>query len=522
MEADKGYPQAASAHDTFWDFISLMPESLHMIMWAMSDRAIPRSLRMMEGFGVNTFRLVNEAGDTNFVKFHWRPLLGTAAVLWDEAMKICGADQDFHRRDLFDAIAGGDFPEWELGFQIIDQKTADGLPFDVLDATKIIPEEVVPLEMVGKMVLDRNPDNFFAETEQVAFLPSNVVPGIDFSNDPLLQGRLFSYQDTQLSRLGGPNFHQIPVNAPRCPMHNFQRDGLRQMEVPKGRVNYEPNSFDGGAPRENPTRGFASFAEPIDAAKQRKRAETFADHYSQARMFFRSMTEPEQRHMIGAFAFELAHVETKAIRLRMLGHLKNIDANLHAGVTEALGMPGAGEDITPAVAPRDLAPSSALSLVAKAPVTLKGRKIGVLVTEGFDATLLAALRRAAKAEKAMLAMIAPKAGGATDSTGKLLEADFPLSAGPSFFFDTTVILATEEGAADLATQAAACDWVSDAFGHLKCLGHTPGAQPLLDRAGVQPDAGVIPLVNPKSVAKFIAEAKKGRIWDREPSLRRPG
>ena len=522
MEPDKGFPQAASAHDNFWDFVSLTPETMHMLTWVMSDRAIPRSLRMIEGFGVHTFRLLDAEGVSRFVKFHWRPKLGASSVLWDEAVKINGADPDFHRRDMWEAIERGDFPEWELGLQVFDQATADRLDFDVLDPTKLIPEEIIPLRMVGKMVLNRNVDNFFAESEQVAFLPSNVVPGIDFSNDPLLQGRLFSYQDTQLSRLGGPNFHQIPVNAPRCPMHNFQRDGLRQMEVPKGRVNYEPNSFDGGAPRENPARGFTSFPEQIDATKQRKRAETFADHYSQARMFFRSMTEPEQQHMISAFAFELAHVETKAIRLRMLGHLKNIDANLHAGVTDALGMPGAGDAIKPAVAPRDVAPSPSLSLIAKAPVTLQGRKIGVLVTDGFDTTLLAALRSAAKKEKAALAVIAPKAGGAKDSAGERVEADFPLSSAPSIFFDALVILATEKGAADLATQAAAVGWASDAFAHLKVIGHTKGAQPLLDRAGVKRDAGIVALPNNKAVANFIAAAKRGRIWAREPSLRNPG
>ncbi len=522
MEPDRGFPQAASAHDNFWDFVSLTPETMHMLTWVMSDRAIPRSLRMIEGFGVHTFRLIDAAGVSRFVKFHWRPKLGASSVLWDEAVKINGADPDFHRRDMWEAIERGDFPEWELGLQVFDQATADSLDFDVLDPTKLIPEEIIPLRMVGKMVLNRNVDNFFAETEQVAFLPSNIVPGIDFSNDPLLQGRLFSYQDTQLSRLGGPNFHQIPVNAPRCPMHNFQRDGLRQMEVPKGRVNYEPNSFDGGAPRENPTRGFASFPEPIDATKERKRSETFADHYSQARMFFRSMTAPEQQHMISAFAFELAHVETKAIRLRMLGHLKTIDAALHAGVTDALGMPGAGDAISPAVAPRDLAPSPSLSLIGKTPVTLAGRKIGVLVTDGFDAAILAALRSAAKKEKAVVALIAPKVGGAKDNTGALVEADFPLSSAPSIFFDALVILATEKGAADLATQAAAVDWTSDAFAHLKVLAHSAGAQPLLDRCGVKSDAGIVPLANEKAVGKFIAAAKNGRIWDREPSLRRPG
>lgn len=522
MEPDRGFPQAASAHDNFWDFASLSPETMHMLMWTMSDRAIPRSLRMIEGFGVHTFRLVNAQGESRFVKFHWRPVLGTASVLWDEAVKINGADPDFHRRDLWDSIEKGDFPEWELGLQVFDEEQAARLDFDVLDATKLIPEEIIPLRMVGKLVLNRNPDNFFAETEQVAFLPSNIVPGIEFSNDPLLQGRLFSYQDTQLSRLGGPNFHQIPVNAPRCPMHNFQRDGLRQMHVHKGRVNYEPNSFDQGAPRECPMHGFTSVPEPVDGGKIRKRAETFADHYSQARQFFRSMTEPEQQHIISAFGFELAKVETKAIRLRMLGHLATIDEDLHAGVAEALGMQEQAENIKPAIPPKDLPPSPSLSILQKAPATLQGRKIGVLVTDGFDASLLATVQSAAKKEKASVAVVAPKVGGATDSNGALVEADFPVSGGPSIFFDTVVVIATEEGAQDLATQAAAVDWVSNAYAHLKVIGHTAGAQPLLDRCGVSADAGVIGLANNKDVSSFITAAKNGRIWDREPSLRRPG
>lgn len=392
----------------------------------------------------------------------------------------------------------------------------------MLDPTTLIPEEIIPLRMVGKMVLNRNVDNFFAENEQVAFLPTNIVPGIDFSNDPLLQGRLFSHQDTQLSRLGGLNFHQIPVNAPRCPMHNFQRDGLRRMEVPKGRVNYEPNSFDGGAPRENPTRGFASHSEPLDATKQRQRAESFSDHYSQARMFFRSMTEPGQQHIISAFAFEHAHVETKAIRLRMLGHLPTIDATLHEQVAAALGMKDKADDIKPAIVPRELAPSPALSIIGKAPLILQGRKIGVLITDGFDASILATLMRSAKAEKATLAIIAPKVGGATDSEGNMVEANFPLSAAPSSFFDASVILATEDAATELCALAAAVEWVSNAFAHLKILGHTTGAQPLLDRAGVKQDAGIVVLPNSKAVANFVATAKNGRIWEREPSLRNPG
>src|ERR1700691_5827409 len=347
IEPDRGFPQAATAHDTFWDFISLMPESMHMVMWIMSDRTIPRSFRMMEGFGIHAFRLVNEAGKTHFVKFHWRPKLGTSSVMWDEAVKINGADPDFHRRDLWDAIAAGDFPEFELGLQIFDEKTAGRFDFDVLDATKLIPEEFVPLQMVGKMVLDRNPDNFFAETEQVAFCPSHLVPGLDFSEDPLLQGRLFSYLDTQISRLGGPNFHQLPVNAPKCPFHNLQRDGIHQMGVPKGRVSYEPNSLDAAAPRESLDRGFTTSARPLEGSPVRARSESFSDHYSQARLFFRSITPPEQKHLANALTFELSKVETEAIRLRMLGHLELIDPILADTVIAAMGAEGKAEKIKP-------------------------------------------------------------------------------------------------------------------------------------------------------------------------------
>ncbi len=527
MEPDRGFPQAASAHDTFWDFASLMPESMHMLMWAMSDRALPRSLRMIQGFGVHTFRLINAEGASTFVKFHWRPLLGLASVVWDEAVKINGADPDFHRRDLFEAIARGDAPQWELGFQLFDQATADALDFDVLDPTKIIPEEIIPVRAVGKMTLDRNPDNFFAETEQVAFCPANIVPGIDFTNDPLLQGRLHSYLDTQLSRLGGPNFHQIPVNAPRCPMRNFQRDGLRQMLVPKGRVSYEPNSLDPGFPRENPARGFKTFAaqgapETLDAQKTRRRKETFADHYSQARMFFRSLEEPEQRHVISAFAFELGKVDSKPVRCRMLGHLRIIEENLAEGVEKALGMEGQAQTITPAVEPKDLAPSPAVSIMAKARPTLEGRKVGVLVTPGFDSALLHELRSVVEAECATLVRIAPKVGGALSNAGNLLEADFALSAAPSIFFDAVVLLASAEGAKALALEAAALDWLRDAFGHLKVLGYTRDAKELLAKAGIEADAGVILTDSKAGIRQFVDQAKKGRLWEREPKLRSPG
>lgn len=526
-EPDRGFPEAASAHDTFWDFVSLMPESMHMLMWVMSDRAIPRSLRMIQGFGVHTFRLVNAKGDSKFVKFHWRPLLGLAAVVWDEAMKISGADPEFHRRDLWEAIERGDAPQWELGFQLFDQKAADSLDFDPLDPTKIIPEEIIPIRPVGKMTLDRNPDNFFAETEQVAFCPANVVPGIDFTNDPLLQGRLFSYLDTQLSRLGGPNFHQIPINAPRCPMRNFQRDGLRQMFVPKGRVAYEPSSLDGGYPRENPAQGFQPFPsqdrlKTNDAQKTRLRQETFADHYSQARMFFRSLTEPEQRHVVSAFAFELSKVETKPVRCRMLGHLHLVDESLADSVEAALGMEGQAQTITPAVAPKDLAPSPAVSMLAKAEPTLNGRKIGVLITPGFDSALLHELQAAVEAERGIVARVAPKVGGALSAEGNLLEADFALSAAPSFFFDAVMVLASSEGAQALLNESAALNWVRDAFAHLKVIGHTSAASDLLAKAGVEVDDGVLPVDGKSAVRTFVAKARAGRLWEREPKLRSLG
>jgi len=525
MEPDRGFPQAASAHDTFWDFASLTPEINHMLMWVMSDRAIPRSYRMMEGFGVHTFRLVDAKGGLKFVKFHWRPKLGTQSLLWDEAVKIYGADPDFHRRDLWESIEKGAFPEWELGLQVFDEAAAAKLDFDVLDPTKLIPEEIVPLRIVGKMVLNRNVDNFHAETEQVAFLPSNVVPGIEFSNDPLLQGRLFSYQDTQLSRLGGPNFHQIPVNSPKgCPMgygRNNQRDGIHQMAIPKGRVAYEPQSLDPNAPKADPAKGFTSVPEVMDGLKERRRSETFSDHYSQARMFFRSMTEPEKRHIISAFAFELAKVESKPVRLRQLSHLAVVDADLYQGVLAALGMKEGPEQATPAAAPRDLAPSGALSIVAKAPKTLEGRKIAVLLADGFDAALLDELQKKAKSEKAAVVLITPKVGGAADAGGKLVEGNQALSGAPSVLFDTVVVLTGQKGAEALASQAGAVDWVRDAYGHLKVIGHSAESKVLFDKAGVQVDAGVLELA-PAKVDSYMTAAKAGRIWAREPTLRDPG
>ena len=524
MEPDRGYPQDATAHDTFWDFISLLPESMNMVLWIMSDRTIPRSLRMMEGFGIHTFRLVNAEGRSTFVKFHWRPTIGSASVVWDEAVKINGADPDFHRRDLYEAIAKGAFPEWEFGIQAFDEAQADSFDFDVLDPTKIIPEEVIPIEIVGRMVLDRNPVNFFAETEQAAFHPGHLVPGIDFTNDPLLQGRLFSYTDTQISRLGGANFHELPINRPRCPMRNLQRDGMRRMDVVPGRVSYEPNSLDPSGPRENPERGFRTFAaqegEGETGQKLRVRPESFADHYSQARQFYRSMSPPEQRHIQSAFAFELSKVEAPVIRSRMLGHLALVEETLARAVETAIGMEGERAEITPYRTPVDLDPSPALSLVGKAKPTLKGRKIGALVTDGVDADQLEALRDALEKEGAELAIVAPKIGGVRPKSGKHLAADMALSGAPSVLFDAVTIFGSEEGIKPLLKNSAAIDWIRDAFGHLKVIGHTAAARPLFAKAGIADDLdeGVIELNAPASIGRYIEAAKQHRMWDREARL----
>ncbi len=520
MEPDRGFPQNATAHDTFWDFVSLMPESLHMVMWTMSDRAIPRSYRMMEGFGVHAFRMVDAKGNSTFVKFHWRPMLGTQSVLWDEACKINGADQDFHRRDLFTAIERGAYPEYELSIQVISEKDAADLEFDILDPTKIIPEELYPLEPVGRMVLDRWPDNFFAETEQSAFHPGHIVPGIEFSDDPLLQGRIFSYTDTQLKRLGGPNFHELPINRPKCPMHNFQRDGMARMDVGKGRVSYEPSSLAPQAARETPS-GFTTFPSAISGDKLRVRSETFSDHYSQARLFWRSMTAPEQRHIVNAFTFELSKVVTVAIRTRMLGHLDLIEPELGERVAEALGMEGRADTIQPAREPVDLPPSPALSILGKFKPTLEGRKVGVLVGDGVDRALIGKLRAAVENEGAMFEIVALKIGGALAADGTQVPADHMIAGGPSVIFDAVVVAPGAAAISTLLGEATAIDWVADAFTHCKVIGVIGPAQPLLGAAGVVPDAGIIDVTGAKGIMAFIEAASEGRIWERETTVRGP-
>ncbi|MCB4770495.1 catalase [Ancylobacter sp. Lp-2] len=520
-EPDRGFPQAASAHDNFWDFISLTPEAMHMIMWVMSDRAIPRSFRFMEGFGVHTFRLLNARDESTFVKFIWKPKLGLQSVVWNEAVKINGADPDFHRRDLWDAIQSGNFPEWELCVQLFDQEFADSFDFDVLDPTKLIPEEVLKPIPVGRLVLDRMPDNFFAETEQVAFMTQNVPPGIDFSNDPLLQGRNFSYLDTQLKRLGSPNFTHIPINAPKCPFAHFQQDGHMAMRNPVGRTNYQPNSH-GEGPREDPVRGFRSFAEEIDAPKVRLRSESFADHYSQARQFFNSQTVPEQKHIAMALTFELSKVEAAVIRERMVAHLLNIDEALGAAVADKLGIEELPKPADAAVTPRDNLPASpALSIIQNGPASFKGRKVGVLVSNGCDGELLKALQAAIEKEGAVMEVIAPKVGGVETADGTKVVAKHMIDGGPSVLFDAVALLLSEEGAERLTGEAAARDFVADAFAHCKFIGFTPAALPLIAKAGVAPDAdeGLMILDDASSVAEFIESCRKLRLWAREAAVK---
>jgi len=522
QEPDRGFPQAQTAHDNFWDFVSLMPESTHMLMWIMSDRAIPRSFRFMEGFGVHTFRLVTEAGQSTYVKFHWKPKQGMQSVVWNEAVKINGADPDFHRRDLWDAITQGAFPEWELCLQVFDDDFADRFEFDVLDPTKLIPEEVLPVRPVGRLVLDRVVDNFFAETEQVAFCTQNVVPGIDFTNDPLLQGRNFSYLDTQLKRLGGPNFAQLPVNAPKCPHLHFQQDGHMAMVNPVTRANYEPNSWQGAerGPREDPERGYRSYPEEVAGPKRRLRADSFADHYSQARQFYISQTDIERSHIADAFTFELSKCEREEIRIRMVAGLRNVDEELAATVAEGLGLLEMPDATEPARPPRaDLPSSPALSILEHGPGSFAGRKIGVLVTNGADAETLAGLRAAAADEQATVEIIAPAVGGVDASDGSRVKAAQQIDGAPSVLYDAVVILASPGGARALGARPAARDFVTDAVAHCKFVGYTSGASVLFEAAGLPTDPGDLDegfiSLNDYPPAEFIARCRQLRHWDRQ-------
>lgn len=482
-EPHHGMPQAASAHDTFWDFASLMPETTHALMWAMSDRGIPRSLRMMQGFGVHTFRLVNAEGGSCFVKFHWTPKLGTHSLVWDEAQKIAGADADFHRRDLWDAIEAGEFPEWELGLQTFSEAEAEAFSFDVLDATKLIPEELVPVRPVGRLVLNRNPDNFFAETEQVAFCTAHVIPGIDFSNDPLLAGRIHSYIDTQISRLGGVNFHELPINAPKVAVNNHQRDGLHRQAVPRGRVAYEPNSLGGGCPFQAGTDGFVSFPQaPQDADKLRGKPEKFADHYTQATLFWASQTPVEQVHIVSGFRFELGKLTVPAIRERMLASLVNVAPELAAAVAEGLGMPlpAAMPRVLAEPAPPEVRVSPALSLTHRpGDGGIRTRRVAMLVADGIDSASLAVVQTALRAAGASVHLIAPRLGPVTPAKGPAFEATGSLENAAPVLFDGLVLPDGVAGLQRLDGHAEVGDFIASQVRHGKPVLALGAAESLL-------------------------------------------
>ena len=491
-EPHHGMPQAASAHDTFWDFVSLMPESTHMLMWVMSDRAIPRSYRMMQGFGVHTFRFVNAEGVSSFVKFHWNPVAGTHSLVWDEAVKISGADPDFHRRDLWEAIEAGAYPEWQLGVQIFTEEEAEGFSFDVLDATKIIPEEVVPVRPIGRMVLNRNPDNFFAETEQVAFCAAHIVPGLDFSNDPLLAGRIHSYVDTQISRLGGPNFHEIPVNAPVAQVHNNQRDGMHRQAIPRGKVAYEPNSLAGGCPFQAGQAGFMSFLEPIEGDKVRGKPEKFAEFYNQAALFYNSQSEIEQLHIIKAFRFELTKVQTVAIRQRMVSQLRNVDEGLAKAVADGIGLdelPEAYPKVLKRSPKAEVQTSKALSLLARpGAIGITTRKIALLVADGCDGEgILKAHQMLANDQDAVPRFVGIKLGRVESTNSDPIEVEISMETAPSCVWDA-VIVADGEGAAEALSQSGhALEFIKDHFRHCKTIMFLGASAALAEKVGL-PDA----------------------------------
>ncbi len=529
-EPHHGMPQASAAHDTFWDFVSLMPESAHMLLWVMSDRAIPRSYRTMQGFGVHTFRLVNAEGVSVFCKFHWQPVAGTHSLVWDEAVKIAGADPDYHRRDLWEAIELGEFPQWDLGVQLFTEEEAESFTFDVLDATKIVPEELIPVRVVGRLTLDRNPDNFFAETEQVAFGTQNIVPGIDFSNDPLLAGRIHSYFDTQLSRLGGPNFHEIPINTPVTPVHNNQRDGLHRQAIPRGRVAYEPNSLGGGCPFQAGRMGFVSVPAPVFEDKVRGKPERFADHYSQASLFYRSQSAIEQAHIISAFRFELTRVQIQAIRERMVSVLANVDEDLAQSVAEGLGFP------VPDPQPRalhmhvesEVAHSQALSLFSRpGDAGVRTRRVALLVTDGVNADVLHTIYDQLVAAGAVPKVVGPRLGTVQSDTGRPVQVDNTLEAAPSVLWDAVVLPDGEDATSALTGLGQAVEFIRDQYRHCKPMLVFPSNEALLDECRISvtlPDGSEDPgMVQAASGAQttnldlsaFLAVLASHRHFERE-------
>jgi catalase len=527
-EPQNEMPTGASAHDSFWDFVSLQPETMHHVIWLMSDRAIPRSFRTMQGFGVHTFRLVNAEGVGTLVKFHWTPLAGTQSLVWDEAQQIAGRDPDFNRRDLWQAIEAGMAPEYELGLQIIpEEREFDFLDFDLLDPTKLVPEERVPVTPVGRLVLDRNPDNFFAETEQVAFCVGNVVPGIDFTDDPLLQARLFSYLDTQLTRLGGPNFAQLPVNRPVAEVHHHQQDGFGQQQIPTGGGNYHPNTLGGGCPVVPAADGgFAHYPERVDGHKVRRRSETFADHYGQATLFWNSMSEWERAHIVAAYQFELGKVTRMDIRERVVGHLERVDHDLAVAVAAGIGV-----DEPVKVGDNHGRVSPALSLAARPGDGVRGRTVAILAGPGVEVAGVARLSEVLLARGAMVDLLAPSAGQlrTADADSTLLPAATAMATRASVLYDAVVVAGGEDGVAALASDGRAVHFVAEAYKHAKPIGALGAGVGLLRRAqlpgadgGPAPDgasAGVVlqPEPGPASadfVEGFVAALAGHRYFQR--------
>lgn len=516
-------PQGQSAHDTFWDYVSLQPETMHNVIWAMSDRGIPRSYRTMEGFGIHTFRLINAEGKATFVRFHWKPVAGKASLLWDESQKLTGRDPDFHRRDLWEAIEAGDFPEYELGLQLIPEEDEFKFDFDILDATKLIPEALVPVEIVGKMVLNRNPDNFFAETEQVAFHPGHIVPGLDFSNDPLLQGRLFSYTDTQISRLGGPNFHEIPINRPTCPYHNFQRQGMHRQDIDTNPANYEPNSINDNWPRETPPAakggGFESYQERVEGHKVRERSPSFGEYYSQPRLFWNSQTEVEQQHIIGAYSFELSKVGRAYIRERVVDLLARIDTKLAQGVADNLGLALTDEqrNIQPPAAVNGLTKDDSLSLYAIPDGEIKGRQVALLLSDGVKAADVLAILQALKAEGVHTKLLAPHMGQVRADDGSVLPIDATFAGLPSLTFDAVMV---PNGNIDaLLLSGDARYFLLEAYKHLKVIGLVGDARRFKAQFGLEDadqEEGIVQgdAAEDALMSDFTQAMKAHRVWSR--------
>ncbi|WP_416040372.1 catalase HPII [Acinetobacter lactucae] len=517
-EPDTEMPTGATAHDTFWDFVSLVPESAHAVIWAMSDRAIPRNLRSIQGFGVHTFRLINAEGKSHFVKFHWTPKQGLSALVWDEAQKLAGKDPDFHRRDLYEAIENGVYPEWELGVQIVEEEDEMNFDFDLLDPTKIIPEELVPVTPIGRFVLNRNVDNFFAETEQVAFCPGHIVPGIDFTNDPLLQARLFSYTDTQLSRLGGPNFHQIPINKPVCPFHNNQRDGIHQHTIHKGQASYQPNSIDNDWPAETPPAasngGFESYPEKISGHKLRQRSETFSDHFSQPRLYYKSLAPHEQKHVVDAYTFELSKVQRKHIRERQVQQiLANIDLDLARQVGANLGIEV--PDLTLDYKKTTVEKSAKLSFLAFPPEDIQGRKVAVLIHNLVKSDELEAMKNWAIKEGVTLHLLAPSLAPVKDHQNKIITADGMQMAEPSIAYDA-VIIPDGDNLNVVLQDGVARHYVLEAYKHLKPIAFLGNKSDLLEPLGLVADEGTLVEDEFKQIAeKFKNLIMAHRVWSRE-------